>query len=103
MEPFSYNSLFTGPTVWFEQSTENWSTERLIRVWCRNLSSYIHNIGYILLKQTPLKTFETLKEKFAAVSLKTKKISTVMKVVRYEPIWRVFCSFGKIALSKIQC
>ena len=45
-------------------------------------SSKIHNIGYIWLKQTPLKTPETLKEKFAVVSLQTKKLAIVIKVVR---------------------
>ena len=44
--------------------------------------SKMHNIGYILLKQTPLKTLETLKEKFAVVSLQTKQLVIVMKVVR---------------------
>ena len=83
MESFSYNSLFTGLTVWFDQSTENRSIARLIRVGCRMLySSKIHNIGYIWPKQTPLKTPETLKKKFATVSLQTKNLAIVIKVVR---------------------
>ena len=47
-------------------------------------SSKIHNIGYTLLKQTPWKLLapETLKKKFAVVSLKTKQLATVIKVVR---------------------
>ena len=68
MEPFFYKSLFTGPTVQLDQSTENCSIARLIRVECCMLySSKIHNIGYILLEQTVLKTAETLKEKFVKV------------------------------------
>ena len=63
----------------------------------------IHNTGYILLKQTPLKTPETLKEKFTVVSLQTKKLVIVIKVVRNEAIGRVFRSFLKIAPSSIQC
>ena len=63
----------------------------------------IHNTGYILLKQTPLKTPETLKEKFTVVSLQTKKLAIVIKVVRNEAIGRVFRSFWKIAPSNIQC
>ena len=63
----------------------------------------IHNTGYILLKQTPLKTPETLKEKFTVVSLQTKKLAIVIKVVRTEAIGRVFRSFWKIAPSSIQC
>ena len=45
-------------------------------------SSKIHNIVYILLKQTPLKTPNTLTEKFAVVSLQTKQLAIVMKVVQ---------------------
>ena len=63
----------------------------------------IHNTGYILLKQTPLKTPETLKEKFTVVSLQTKKLAIVIKVVRNEAIGRVFRSFLKIAPLSIQC
>ena len=44
--------------------------------------SKIHSIGYILLKQTPLKIPETLKETFAAVSLQTKKLTILIKVVQ---------------------
>ena len=54
----------------------------------------IHNTGYILLKQTPLKTPETLKEKFTVVSLQTKKLAIVIKVVRNEAIGRVFRYFA---------
>ena len=86
-DAFSYNSLFTGPTVRFDQSTVNCIIERLIRVGCRMLySSKIDNIRYILLKQTPLKTPETLKEKLAVVSLQTKKLAIVIKAVRNETI-----------------
>ena len=87
-DAFSYNSLFTGPTVRFDQSTVNCIIERLIRVGCRMLySSKIDNIGYILLKQAPLKTPETLKfEKLAVVSLQTKKLAIVIKAVRNETI-----------------
>ena len=63
----------------------------------------VHNTGYILLKQTPLKTPETLKEKFTIVSLQTKKLAIVIKVVRNEAIGRIFRSFWKIASSSIQC
>ena len=63
----------------------------------------VHNTGYILLKQTPLKTPETLKEKFTIVSLQTKKLAIVIKVVRNEAIRRIFRSFWKIASSSIQC
>ena len=42
----------------------------------------IHNIGYILLKQKLLKTPETLKKMFAVVSLQTKQLAIVIKVVR---------------------
>ena len=49
-------------------------------------SSKIHNIGYILLKQTPLKNPGTLKEKFAVLSLKTEKLATVIKIVPNETI-----------------
>ena len=83
MDAFPYTSLFPGPTVRFDQSTEYCSTVKLIRVgWCMFYSLKVHNIGYILLKQTPLKTPETLKEKFAVVSLQTKHLAIVMKVVR---------------------
>ena len=83
MDAFSYTSLFTGPTMRFDQSTENCSIARLIRVECRMFySSKIHNIGYILLKQTPLKTRETLNEKFTVVSLQTKQAAIVIKVVQ---------------------
>ena len=83
MVAFSYTSLFHGPTVRFYQSTENGSIARLIRVGCRMFySSKIHNIGYILLKQTALKTPETLKKKFAVISLQTKQLAIVIKVVR---------------------
>ena len=51
MDAFSYASIFTGPTVPFDQSTENCAIARLIQVGRRMLySSKIHNIGYILLK-----------------------------------------------------
>ena len=51
IDAFSYTSLFTGPTVRFDQSTEYCSTARLIRVGrCMFYSLKIHNIGYILLK-----------------------------------------------------
>ena len=74
MDAFSYTSLFSGPTMRVEQSTENCSTARLLWVGCCMFySSKIHNIGYILLKRTFLKT-ETLKKKFAIVSLQTKNI-----------------------------
>ena len=73
MDAFSCTSLFTEPTVRFDQSTENCSIGRLIRVGCRMFySSKIHNVGYILLKETPSKTPETLKKKFAVVSPQTK-------------------------------
>ena len=86
-DAFSYNSLFTGPTVRFDQSTVNCIIERLIRVGCSMLySSKIDNIGYNLLKQTPLKTPETLKGKLAVVSLQTKKLAIVIKAVRNETI-----------------
>ena len=87
MDAFSNNSLFTRPTVRFDQSTRNCIIARLIRVGCRMLySSKIHNIGYILLKQTPLKTPETLNKKLAAVSLLIKKLAIVIKVERNETI-----------------
>ena len=83
MDAFSYTSLYTGPTVRFYQSTKNYSVTRLIRVGCCIFdSSKIHNIGHILLKQTPLKTPETLKNKFAMVSIQTKHLAIVIKVVR---------------------
>ena len=44
-------------------------------------SPKMRSIIYILLKQTPLKTPETLKKKFAAVSLQTKQLAIVVKVV----------------------
>ena len=51
MDAFSYTPLFTGPTVRFDQSTENWSIARILWVRCRMFySSKIHNIGYIPLK-----------------------------------------------------
>ena len=54
----------------FEQFTENCPFAKLIWVECRMLCpSKIYNIGYALLKQTPLKTPETLKKNFAVVSL----------------------------------
>ena len=104
MDAFPYTSLFPGPTVRFDQSTEYCSTVKLIRVgWCMFYSLKVHNIGYILLKQTPLKTPETLKEKFAVVSLQTKKLFIVIKVVRNEAIGRVFCNFREITPSSVQC
>ena len=104
MDVFSYTSLFTEPTLRFDQSTEYCSTARLIRVRLRMFYPLkIHNIGYILLKQTPLTTPETLKEKFAVVSLQTTKLAIVIKVVRNGARGRVFCSFGKITPSSIQC
>ena len=88
----------------FDQSTEYCSTARLIRVgWRMFYSLKIHNTGYIVLKQTPLKTPETLKEKFTVVSLQTKELAIVIKVGRNEAIGKVFCSFGKITPSSIQC
>ena len=45
-------------------------------------SSKIHNNGYILLRQKPLKTPETLKENFAAVNQQTIQLAFVIKVVR---------------------
>ena len=45
-------------------------------------SSKIHKIGYILLKQTPLKAPEALEEKFDVVILQTKQLAIVIKVVR---------------------
>ena len=80
---YSYTPLFTGPTMQFDQSTEYCLIARLIRVGCCTFySSKIHTIGYILLQQKPLKTPETLKEKFAVVSIQTKHLVIVMKVVR---------------------
>ena len=43
---------------------------------------FINNIGRIYLKETPLKTPETLKKKLAVVSLQTKQLAFVIKVVR---------------------
>ena len=102
-DAFSYTSLFTGPTVRFDQSTEYCSTARLIRVgWRIFYSLKIHNIGYILLKQTPFKTPESLKETFAVVSLQTKTLAIVIKVVQNEAMEKAFCSFGEITPSSIQ-
>ena len=42
---------------------------------------FINNIGHILLKETPLKTPETLKKKLAVVSLQTKQLAICIKVV----------------------
>ena len=62
-DAFYYTPLFTMPTMRLDQSTENCSTATRIRVgYGMFCSSKIHNIGYILLKQTPLKTHETLKK-----------------------------------------
>ena len=78
IDPFSYTSLYAGPILCdltsplnIAQIEQDWtSIARLIQVGCRMFySSKIHNIGYILLKQTPLKTPENLKEKFAVVGL----------------------------------
>ena len=67
----------------FDQSTENCSIAHLIRVGFRMFYlSKIHNIGYILLEQTPLKIPETLKETFPVVSLQTKKLTILIKVVQ---------------------
>ena len=64
MNEFLYTPLFTRPTVRFDQSTENCSIAALIPVGCRMFcSSKIHDIGYILSKQTPLKTPVNLEEK----------------------------------------
>ena len=83
MDAFSYTSLFTGSTVQFDQSTENCSIARLIQVGCSIFySSKIHNVGHILLKQTPSKTPETLKKRFAVVSLQTKQLAIAIKVAR---------------------
>ena len=93
---------FPGPTVRFDQSTEYCSTAKPIRVgWCMSYSLKVHNIGYILLKQTPLKTPEILKERFAVVSLQTKKLAIVIKEIRNEAIGRVFCKFrGNYTLER---
>ena len=45
-------------------------------------SSKTHNIGYIPLKQTLLKTPGTLKKTFAVVILQTKQLAIIIKVVR---------------------
>ena len=83
MDAFSYIPFFTGTTVLFDKSTENCSIAQFIRVGFRMFYlSKIHNIGYILLKQTPLKIPETLKETLAVVSLQTKKLTIVIKVVQ---------------------
>ena len=103
---------FPGPTVRFDQSTEYCATAKPIRVgWCMSYSLKVHNIGYILLKQTPLKTPEILKERFAVyklqtslqTSLQTKKLAIVIKEIRNEAIGRVFCNFGEITPSSVQC
>ena len=74
MDAFSHTSLFSGPTMGFDQSTENCSVARLRQVACRMFySSKIHNTGYILLKRTLLK-IETLRKMFAIVSLQAKNI-----------------------------
>ena len=66
MDAFSYTSLLTGSIMQYSQSSENCSIASLTRVACRmSYSLKIRHIGYILLKQTPLKTPETLKEMFA--------------------------------------
>ena len=87
IEPFSYNSLFIGPTVRFDQFTENCS----IAKHSVGLSHALfikdpYYIGYILLKQTLLKTPEILEERFAVVSLQTKKLAIVIKVAQNEAI-----------------
>ena len=83
MDAFSYIPFFTGTTVLFDKSIENCSIVQLIRVGFRMFYlSKIHNIGYILLEQTPLKIPETLKETFPVVSLQTKKLTILIKVVQ---------------------
>ena len=81
MDTLSYTSLFTGPTMRFDQPTESCSIVKLIQVGCRKFYSSKIN-KYILLKQTLLET-ETLKKKFAVVSLQqAKQLVIIIKVVR---------------------
>ena len=81
MDTLSYTSLFTGPTMRFDQLTESCSIVKLIQVGCRMFYSSKIN-KYILLKQTLLET-ETLKKRFAVVSLQqAKQLVIVIKVVR---------------------
>ena len=83
MYAFSYTPLLTRATVRFDQSTEYCSIVRLLRVGCCMFYlSKIHNIGYILLKQTSVKTPETLKKNFSGKSPQTKQPAIVIKVVR---------------------
>ena len=83
MDTFRYTPLFTGPNMRFDQSTETCSILRLIRVGCCMFySSKIHNVGYILLKQTLLKTPQTLKKRFAVVSLQTNQLAIFIKIVQ---------------------
>ena len=57
-------------------------------------SSKIHNTGYILLNRTPLKTPEILEERFAVVSLQTKKLAIVIKVAQMRQFERYFVVLG---------
>ena len=83
MNPFSYTSLFTGPTCDLTSPLKIAQLEELFG-WdvCMFYSSKIHNIRYIPLKQTLFKTPGTLKKTFAVVILQTKQLAIIIKVVR---------------------
>ena len=60
MDTSSYTSLFSEPTMGFNQSTKNCSIARLLQVGCRMFySSKIHNTGYVLLRRRLLKSLQT--------------------------------------------
>ena len=83
MDAFRYTPLFTGSNVRFDQSTVSCSIARLIRVGCcRFYSKKIQDVGCILLKQTLLKTPETLKKNFAVVSLQTNQLAILIRIVQ---------------------